>query len=221
VEQLRAFAPAEHVAQLAKPAAGEPVPARQPHVLRVESPTERDHAVAVVGIALVVLPVPVQSGPIGRGVDVVGGPSHRRHAARDQRLAQALRRDRQVRHRAEAAEALAQDAPPPHAELAPNPFGVAHYRVGAEMLQVAGLLLWTHPRQGADRAGATGAALVEHQHAEVAQSAVQPRRAARESSGPRRLVARAALEENEERPILPVGVADFAREYGDASSLFT
>ena len=49
----------------------------------------------------------------------------------------------------------------------------------------------------------------------------QPGRTARESSGPGRFVARPALEENEERPLLSVGLADLARKDGDTRSLFT
>ena len=54
---------------------------------------------------------------------------------------QALRRDGQVGHRAEAAEALAEHAPRPAAgELLPDQFGVGDDRVGAEVGQVVSLL---------------------------------------------------------------------------------
>src|SRR4029077_13443559 len=127
---------------------------------------------------------------------------------------------REIRHRAEAAEALAQDAPPLHAELAPNPLGVAHDRVCAEMLQVIRLLPRAEAGHRADRARAARAALVEHQHAKVAPRAVQPSGPARMPGGPGRLVAGATLEKHQERPVAPVRIADLARKDRDARSLF-
>jgi hypothetical protein len=122
---------------------------------------------------------------VRRRVDVVCRPAYRRYAARDQRLAQSLGRERQIGHRAEAAEALAEDAPPVDAKLASDPLGVAHDGVGTEMLQVVRLLSRAHAGQDADRAGAARTALVEQQHAEVAQRAIEPRRATWVTGGSR------------------------------------
>ena len=66
-----------------------------------------------------------------------------------------------------------------------------------------------------DRGGATGAALVEQQHAEVLERAVQPRRAARVPGRARGLEARAALQVHEPRPVAAVRVGDLPREDGD------
>jgi hypothetical protein len=170
---------------------------------------------AVVRVALVIAPVALQNPLVGRAIDVVDVPSDRRQPAGDERLAQPLGRDREVGHDAEAAEALAEDAPALHAELGADGLGVADDRVGAEVLQVVGLLGGGEAGQRADRRGATGAALVEHQDAEVLQRALEPARRARVPRRPGRLGAGAALEEDEERPLRAAGVGDLAREDGD------
>ena len=100
-------------------------------------------------------------------------------------------------------------------ELAADPLGVADDRVGAEVLQVLGLLLRRHARQRADRRRAAGAALVEHEDAELAAAPGRARTGRRVARRAGRLEARPALEEHEERPVAAVGVGHLAREHGD------
>ena len=71
-----------------------------------------------------------------------------RQPAGDQRFADAVRRERQVRDRAEPAEALAQHAPRlVPAQFAPDQLGVEHDAVGAEVGQVVGLGLRARGRE--------------------------------------------------------------------------
>ena len=176
---------------------------------------QREDAVAVVGVALVVAPAALERARVRGAVDVVDPRPERGQAAGHQRLAHALGRDRQVAHHAQPAEALAQQAPPLDPQLLADVLGVAHDRVGAVVRQALGLLGPGQSGQRADRARAPGAALVEHEHAELVQRAVQPPRRARIARGARRLAARPALQEDEHRPVAPVGVGDLAREDGD------
>ena len=199
VQILGAVAHPQLVARLAEAPGGEAVAGRQDQRLRVEPLDERAHPRAVVRVALVVAPVALQHPLVGRAIDVVDVPPDRRQPAGDERLAQPLGRDREVGHDAEAAEALAEDAPALHAELGADRLGVAHDRVGAEVLEVVGLLGGGEAGQRAHRRGAAGTALVEHQDAEVLQRPLEPARRARVPRRPRRLGAGAALEEDEER----------------------
>ncbi len=215
VQRLGAVAHPQLVARLAEAPGGEAVAGRQDQRLRVEPLDERAHARAVLRVALVVAPVALEDPLVGRAIDLVDVPPDRRQPAGDERLAQPLGREREVGHDAEAAEALAEHAPALDAELGADRLGVAHDRVGAEVLQVLGLLGGAEAGQRADRRGAAGAALVEHQHAEVLQRPLEPARRARVPGRPRRLEAGTALEEDEERPVGAAGIGDLAREHGD------
>src|SRR4051794_3684260 len=168
-------------------------------------------------VALVVAGVAVEHARPRDAIDVVHGPAERGDAAGDERLAQAFGRDREVRRHAQAAEALAEDAPPLDTERAAQQLGVADDGVGAEVREVLGLLggRAARERRWADGRRAPGAALVEHEDAELAERAVEPAGAARGARRPRRLRAGPALEEDEEGPVAAVGVGHLAREDGD------
>ena len=184
VEQLEPGAVAEPHAELPEPPAGQPVAGRQPDVLGLEPAQDLADPRPVVGVALEVAPVRVDRPPVRRAVDVVDGPADRRQPAGDERLAQALRRDRQVGHRREPAEALAEHAPAVDAELARISSAVAHDRVGAEVGQVRRLLGRLVARDHrADRRRSAGAALVEQQHAVVGERAASSSRSAGSSAG--------------------------------------
>ena len=124
----------------------------------------------------------------------------------------AFGREAEVRRHAEAAEALAEDAPALDPERLAERLRVADDRVGAEMAQPVGL-------GHRDRRRAAGAALVEQQHAELLQRAAEPARRGGHARGARRLVAGPALEVDEERPVRAVGVGDLAREHSDLGAV--
>ena len=126
------------------------------------------------------------------------------------------RRDTEVVQRAEAAERLAEDAPLLDAQVLAEQLGVLHDRVGTEVGQPScvGLRVITG---GAVRRRAPGPALVQHQHAEVPQRAWQPAGRARHADRPGGLVARAALKEQQVRPVATVGRRDFPSEDLDVS----
>jgi hypothetical protein len=146
----------------------------------------------------------------------------RRQAAGDERLAQAVRGERQVGNRAEPAEALSEYAPGRAAgQLAPDELGVQHDAVGAEVGQVISLGLGrTHARQRLPGGGGgpAGAALVQQQYSVVGQRAVQPGvlalRALRPESG-------SALQEHQPRQVRvdQVGGDDLAGEHLDLLSV--
>ena len=167
VQALGAVAHAEHVADLPKPSPGQPVAGRQPQRVIVDRALQVQQSVAVARVALQISPVAFHDAPVCVGVVLVDGVVQWGEAARDERLSQTVRGQRQIRGHAEPAEALPEHAPPLHAELAPNPFGVADDRIGPEMREVVGLLLRAHPGKGSDRRRAPRAALIEHQHAEL------------------------------------------------------
>ena len=200
VEQLPAGTVAEPHAELPEPAGGQALARVEQERLVVESSMDVADPGTVLRVALEVALVHVDDAAVRRGVDVVDRAADRRQAAGDERLAQPLGRDRQVGHRGEAAEALAEHAPALDAELAPDRLGVADDRIRPEVGQVVGLRLGRVARDDpADRRRSAGPALVEQQHAVVAQR--------RGPSSPwaggraRRLDARSALEEEEIRPI--------------------
>ena len=117
------------------------VSGREPDVLGFEPLGDLADAVAVLGIPLVVGVVLRADALVGLAVDVVRVTVERRQAARDERLGEPFRRERQVRDHAEAAEALAEDAPFLDPELPADRLRVAHDRVGPEVRQVLGLFL--------------------------------------------------------------------------------
>src|SRR4051794_16682367 len=240
VEELGADAHAEAVPELAQTAGGEPIAGGQLDRLGLEAVDECADALPVLRVALVVAggagghggprdareagPRPAERGGAPRGEGPApglragrGGRRHPQAAAGDERLAQAFGRDREVRRHAQAAEALAEDAPPLDTERAAQQLGVADDGVGAEVREVLGLLggRAARERRWADGRRAPGAALVEHEDAELAERAVEPAGAARVARRPRRLRAGPALEEDEEGPVAAVGVGHLAREDGD------
>ena len=94
-------------------------PDGQADVLRLEAAMGLADAGAVVRVALEVAAVRLAEALPRGAVDVVDRPARdRRQPAGDERLPQALRGDREVRERGEPAEALAEQAPALHAQLA-------------------------------------------------------------------------------------------------------
>ena len=71
MQLLRAVAHPEHRAELAQAPRRQPVAGRQAHVLAVEALVQRAHALAIVGVALVVAPAALERARVGRAVDVV------------------------------------------------------------------------------------------------------------------------------------------------------
>src|SRR5262249_51830639 len=141
VDLLEAGAVAEFEAKLEKAARGEPVAGREPDVLVVEPTQGVTHPFAVAWVALEIGPVLLDGATPRRGVDVIDGPTNRRQAAGDERLAQAGRGEREVGHGTEAAETLAENAPPTDAEFLADQLRVADDAVGAQVGHVRGLLL--------------------------------------------------------------------------------
>ena len=168
----------------------------------------------ILRIALEVALGALDDAPVGGRVDVVHGAADGCQPAGDERLAEALGRDRQVGHRGEAAEALAEHAPAVDAELGADRLRVADDRIGAEVGQVPGLRLGRVARDdGADRGGPAGPALVDQQHAVVGQGARDPSAGRRGRS--RGLHAGTALEEQEIGPVEAVRVGHLAGEHRD------
>ena len=162
---------------------------RSPFGSRMSSASSSSQDVAdarpVVGVALEVVAVPLDHPGVRRRVDVVDRAADRRQPAGDERLPQALRRDRQVGHGAEAAEALAEDAPALDPELLPDELRIADDRVGAEVGQVLGLCLRRVTRNVADRRRSAGAALVEQQQPVVLQRPLDPAVGGSSAASPR------------------------------------
>src|SRR5579864_8450079 len=94
----------EHAAQLAEPSSREAITRWKADIVLVGRLAKRDHAIAVFGITLVVLAIPIQHPCVGRLVYLVSVPANRREAARDQSLAQPLGSDGEICHDAEAPE---------------------------------------------------------------------------------------------------------------------
>lgn len=99
--------------------------------------------------------------------------------------------------------------------MAAQSLGVPDDGVGAEVGEVLGLLLRHAAGEDADRRGAPCAALVEHQHPELPQRALEPGRRAGPPARAWGLEARAALQVDEERPVRALRVGDLAREDGE------
>ena len=127
----------ELVAVRAQPARGQPVAARQPHVLGLEARDERAHPLAVLREARVVAAVALDHARRRwRG--------RRRRRARRSRgtppVTNASRSPSGASERyandAQPAEALAEHAPALDAQRLAQQLGVAHDRVGAEVRQV-------------------------------------------------------------------------------------
>ena len=216
VELLGAVAHPEHRPELAHAAGREAVAVGQPEVELVQV----QHPLAVLRVALEVALVALERAPVGRRVDVVDVAPHGRQAAGDERLGQSLGRQRQVRRRAEAAEALPEHAPALDAERAADR---ARRRArssrrgsgaGSRPARRA-----SSPVSSADRRRATGAALVEHQHAVVLERASEPSRAAGGARRARRLVAGAALEEHQVRAVGAVHRGHLACEHRDGGAV--
>ena len=211
VDLLQAVAHAERVAELAEPPDGQPVAfGRRTSSARAARSTARTR-VAVLGVARVVGRLRSRDAAVGGAVDVVGGPAERRQAAGDERLAEALRRERQVRRSTQKPPKLWPSTLQRLAELGPDQLRVADDRVGAEVAQVGGLLRGRAAGERADGRRAPRAALVEQQHTEVLERALEPdRRVGRRR--PRRLVPGPALEEDEPGPLPPGRRGDLAGE---------
>ena len=152
VQPVGAVAHPEHVPELAQPPGGQAVARRQPHVLVVEPAVQPAQHLEVAGVAGQEVGRALAHPRVGALVDVVDRPHQRRQAARDQHLAQRVREEREVGHRAEPAEALAEHAPALDAERLAHELAVPHDRVRPEQRQVLGLLLRRHAGQRPDRA---------------------------------------------------------------------
>src|SRR5262249_54977567 len=98
VDLLEAGAVAEFEAELEKAARSEPVAGREPDILITEPPEDVTDALAVSRVALEIGPVLRDGATPRRGVDVIDGPTDRRQAAGNKRLAQAGRGEREVGH---------------------------------------------------------------------------------------------------------------------------
>ncbi len=182
-------------------------------------------AVAVAGEAG---PVPLGAGDHAlprRGVDLVHVRADGGETAREQGLLDAARGGGEVAQGGEPAEGLPQQRPARKVQRLAQQLGVRDDRVGAEEGEIAGLLGGARLAQGAgarDRAlgqrgvgadggGAAGAALVEHEHAVLAQGARQPGRGGGVQWS-RSLGAGPALEVDEDGEVLAAGPGDEAGE---------
>src|SRR5262249_42909157 len=193
---------------------GEPIARWETDVLGVEPLEDLRDAAPIVGIALEEGAVLLDEPDGRRGVHVVGRAADRGQAARDDGLAEALGREREIGHRRETPEALAQDAPAIHAELAADVLRVADDRVGAELCQVVGLIRRGPTRElGTDRGRASRSALVEEQDPVVIDGPLHPAgRRARRASG---LDAGATLGEGEKGPGGAVRPGALTRDNGE------
>ena len=104
--------------------------------------------------------------------------------------------------RAEAAIALAERAPPPAAEPASEVLGVTHDRVRAEAARGRPPARRGEGRQVPIRSGASGAALVEQHHAVIRAAPLGATRVGSSGASARGIAAGAALEEQEQRPVV-------------------
>lgn len=125
---------------------GQAVAAGQPHLSLCQPLPQVPQARPVVGIALVIAPVALQHAPVGGAVDIVDRSTQRRQAAGDEGLPQAVGGQREIGGHAEPAEALAENAPPLHPQLASDQLSVPHYRVCPEVGEMLSLLLGDQTR---------------------------------------------------------------------------
>lgn len=142
---------------------------------------------------------------IGGPVDVVRVPVERREATRDQGGGQPFGRRRQIVHRAEAAEALAEDGPGGAAgDRGAYGLAVPDDRVRAEARQIGGLFggpAAQRQRLAVGGGGGAGAALVQEEDSELLQGAAEPGPLTDETICPE---ARTALEVEQPRQVVPV-----------------
>ena len=82
VQGLGAVAHPQHAAELLHAPRGQPVARRQADVVGLQALAQREDAVAVAGIALVVAPAALQRARVGRAIDVVDPRPEGRQAAR-------------------------------------------------------------------------------------------------------------------------------------------
>ncbi len=145
---------------------------------------------------------------VGGPVDVVGVGVEGGQAAGDDRGAHSLGGEGEVRHRAEAAEALAEDGPGgPARHHGADGLAVADDSVGAEAGEVVGLLgggAAQGQRLPGGGRGTSRAALVEEEDPVVLQGTVEPGLTSDETVRPE---AGAALQVHQPGQILPRPVA--------------
>lgn len=97
-------------------------------------------------------------------------------------------------------------------------FGIPNDRIGAEEFQILRLLPRRHPGQAPDGRRSAGAALVEHEHAIIAQGSLEPAGFFR-GEWTRRFVTGTALKEDEERTVLTFDVGNLACKDANRSAL--
>src|SRR5690349_7195957 len=110
---FKASVHAECTTDLLKASGGQPATSWQTDIMFRQVDSDLTRKLDIVGVAVIVTPVPVQHTAICCLINVVHRPVERRQTSGDQRCAQMIRRCRQVMCDAEAAETLAQDAPMP------------------------------------------------------------------------------------------------------------
>jgi hypothetical protein len=203
VQPVAALAAAEEDAEGLEGLDGEAVAVRQGHLVVEEMVGDTAGALGVLRVAGVVRGDLALDARVGGAVDVVGVGVEGREATGDHRGAEAFGGGGEVVHRAEAAEALAEDGPGGAAgEPGADRLAVADDRVGAEVREVAGLL----GRAAAQReglavggCGVAGAALVQEQDTELLEGTAQPGGPADEAV---RAEAGSALEVDQPRQVL-------------------
>ncbi len=211
-EDLRSAVAAEVAADRAQQPRSEHVAVREPQLTGPRQVERAPHPV-VGGRELRVEPLALGLHDLERGgVDLVGRDAHRCQPAGDVDAVEALGVRREVGQRGEAAERLAEQAPPLDAEVLAQQLEVAHDRVRPEVGEVRRLL--GHRPTGdllgaADRCRQPGAALVEQQQPEVLQRPLHPRRGPGQV-GTGALAARPALQEHQERPVLTARLGHLA-----------
>ncbi|CAL2073818.1 protein of unknown function [Streptomyces murinus] len=178
VEAVAAVAAAEHQAEGLEGLDGEAVAVRQDHVMGEQVVGDAAGPLDVLRVPGVVRGDLAFDAGVGGAVDVLGVGVQGGQSAGDQGGVQALGGEREVRHRAEAAEALAEDGPGGAAgDLGADGLAVAHDGVGAEVGEVVGLCgRAAAPREGlpGGGGGTARAALVEQQYAVLVERAVEP-----------------------------------------------
>lgn len=208
VQAMAALAATEEDAQRLEGLDGQAVAAAEDRLVLEHVLGDPAGALDVLRVARVVRGDLALDARVGGAVDVVGVPVEGGQPAGDEGGAQPLGGAGQVVHRAEAAEALAEDRPGRAAgEQAADGLAVADDGVGAEEREVFGLLAGTAAqREGlpVGGRGVTGAALVEQQDAELFQGPAEPGLPSDETIRPE---AGAALEVDQPGQLLPRLVA--------------